>query len=99
MEWDELSVRLPQAGMELDFGGCVKEYACDSVATVLRKSGIESALVDLSGDMVALSGQANGQLWDIGIRHPGKAELAIAHIPLADAGLASARLGMCECCG
>ena len=89
VEWDELSVRLPQAGMELDFGGCVKEYACDAVAAVLRKSGIENALVDLSGDMLALSGQANGRPWDIGIRHPGQADVAIAHIPLIAAGLAS----------
>lgn len=89
VEWDERSVRLPQVGMELDFGGCVKEYACDSVAAVLRKFGIENALVDLSGDMVALSGQATGQPWQIGIRHPGETELAIAHITLTDGGLAS----------
>ena len=48
------NVYLPRAGMELDFGGCVKEYAADSAAMQLRRHGVASALVDLAGDMVAL---------------------------------------------
>ena len=32
VEWDERSVRLPQPGMEIDFGGIGKEYAADRVA-------------------------------------------------------------------
>ena len=89
VEWDERTVRLPRAGMELDFGGCVKEYACDSVARVLRNSGISNALVDLSGDMVALSTPGSGQPWQIGIRHPGDSDRAIAQLPLTNSGLAS----------
>lgn len=89
VEWDEQAVRLPRAGMELDFGGCVKEYACDSVAKVLQEAGIGHALVDLSGDMVALSNIEHGQPWQIGIRHPGDSDRAIAEVPLANDGLAS----------
>jgi len=89
IEWDECTVRLPLAGMELDFGGCVKEYACDSAASVLRQRGIEHALVDLSGDMAALGGRGEGQPWQIGIRHPAQKNRAIARIPLASGGLAS----------
>jgi len=89
VEWDATSVRLPDKGMELDFGGCVKEYACDSAAAVLRRANIESALVDLSGDIAAVGVQASGEAWQIGIRHPGKKAGAIAHIPLACGGLAS----------
>ncbi len=89
VEWDSNSVRLPDDGMEIDFGGCVKEYACDSAATVLRQANIASALVDLSGDMAAVGVQASGEPWQIGIRHPAKKSSAIAHIPLARGGLAS----------
>lgn len=98
VQWDETTVRLPERGMELDFGGCVKEYACDSAVEVLRQQGIEYALVDLSGDMAALGGQCRsvggnsaGRVspWKIGIRHPGKRDEAIAYIPLLQGGLAS----------
>jgi len=89
VQWDEQAVQLPRVGMELDFGGCVKEYACDSVARVLREAGISNALVDLSGDMVALSNPERDQPWQIGIRHPADSDSAIAQIPLRNAGLAS----------
>lgn len=89
VEWGEQAVLLPRKGMELDFGGCVKEYACDSVARVLQEAGIGNALVDLSGDMVAMSNAVRGQPWQIGIRHPGDSDRAIAQIPLSNAGLAS----------
>ena len=100
VEWDETSVRLPRRGMELDFGGCVKEYACDSALAVLRQHGVQHALVDLSGDMAALGGQCKSSEragentervtpWQIGIRHPGERDEAIAHIPLLEGGLAS----------
>jgi len=60
--WDKVtrtdsSVALPTQGMEIDFGGCVKEYASDSAAAVLAMHGIKHALVDLAGDIAALNGQ------------------------------------------
>lgn len=89
VQWDATSVALPLAGMEIDFGGCVKEYACDSVAAVLRRLGIQHALVDLSGDMAAIGSRSDGQAWSIGIRHPSDRGSAIAQIPLRGGGLAS----------
>ena len=87
--WDESQVALPRAGMELDFGGCVKEYACDSAAAVLRRHGIRHALVDLAGDMAAVGPRADGTLWRVGIRRPGERDSAIATIELGAGGLAS----------
>jgi len=89
VEWNESSVYLPRAGMEIDFGGYVKEYACDSVAKALTEAGIENALVDLAGDMAALGKQADGRPWDIGIRHPHKRMRAVARVELRSASLAS----------
>jgi thiamine biosynthesis lipoprotein len=89
VQWSSESILLPEPGMEIDFGGCVKEYACDSVASSLKAEGLESGLVDLAGDMVAIGAQPNGDPWQVGIRHPEKKQRAIAGIPLADAALAS----------
>lgn len=85
----ERSVQLPQAGMELDMGGYVKEYACDSVTTVLRDHNIEHALVNLAGDMAFTGAQGDGKDWQIGIRHPREEQHAIATIALRGGGLAT----------
>lgn len=89
VQWDGNNVYLPRPGMELDFGGCVKEYAADSAAQALRRRGITSALVDLAGDMVAIGTPTGGRGWPVGIRHPDKKDSALAHVFLPEGGLAS----------
>ena len=44
VEWDGLALRLPQAGMELDFGGFGKEYAADRAASLLQGLGATSGM-------------------------------------------------------
>ncbi len=44
---------LETAGMALDLGGIGKGFAGDAALAVLRERGIERALVDLGGDLVA----------------------------------------------
>lgn len=89
VQWDENSVYLPRSGMELDFGGCVKEYAADCAAIQLRGHGVISALVDLAGDMAAVGAPAGARGWPVGIRHPVNKGTAVAHVVLPDGGLAS----------
>ncbi len=89
LRWDRESVTLTEPGMELDFGGCVKEYACDSAAAQLRQAGVEAALVDLAGDMAMFGTPPGTSAWEIGIRHPRHHEQAIAHIALSGGALAS----------
>ena len=83
---DEDSVYLPERGMELDFGGCVKEYAADSAAVQLRRSGVVAALVDLAGDMAAVGIPAGMSGWPVGIRHPVEKERAVARVLLPEGG-------------
>jgi len=83
------TVRLPVAGMELDFGGFGKEYAVDRAATVLREAGAASGLVNLAGDLAVLGPQPDGSPWRIGVRHPRRDDRAIATVPLASGALAT----------
>ncbi|MEH6568756.1 MAG: FAD:protein FMN transferase [Halioglobus sp.] len=92
--WDKVihdgeSVYLPEPGMELDFGGYVKEYACDAAAGILKRHGISSALVDLGGDMATTGNQADGTPWVVGIRHPETPGQAIAQVSVGAGGLAT----------
>ncbi|MGH7729925.1 MAG: FAD:protein FMN transferase [Candidatus Eiseniibacteriota bacterium] len=59
--------------VRIDLGGIAKGYAVDVAAESLKAHGVTDALVDLSGNMVALgsSGGAGGAGgWRIGIRDP-----------------------------
>ena len=89
VERNARAVRLPRAGMEIDFGGIGKEYAADRAATILRDAGISHALVNLAGDVRALGTQADGAPWRIGIRHPRRERAAIAYVDLADGAVAT----------
>ena len=88
LDWNTDSVSLPDAGMELDFGCVVKEYACDCVIAALSKLGVTRALVDLAGDIATLGTPPGESAWQVGIRHP-RAEGAIATVGLAAQSLAS----------
>ncbi len=89
VEWSDSSIRLPRAGMEIDFGGIGKEYAADRAATICRERGIAHGLVDLGGDVRAIGTQPGGAPWRVGIRHPRVPGSAIAGIDLVDAALAT----------
>lgn len=45
LRWDRPRLVLPTPGMELDFGGFVKEYAADRVAELARSLGHTSGIV------------------------------------------------------
>ena len=89
VEWSERSVRLPRAGMEVDFGGIGKEYAADRVATILLGHGMRHGFVNLGGDIRAIGPQPDGTPWRAGIRHPRVDGVAIAAFDLAEGALAT----------
>ena len=89
VEWDGLALRLPQAGMELDFGGFGKEYAADRAASLLQGLGATSGSVNLGGDLRVLGPQPDGQPWRIGIAHPRHPGQVVASLPLMEGALAT----------
>ncbi len=89
VEWTTRSVRLPRAGMEIDFGGIGKEYAADRAATICLEAGIRHGLVDLAGDVRALGPQESGAPWRVGISHPREPGNVIAYVELAGGAVAT----------
>ena len=82
-------VSLPEAGMEIDLGGFGKEYAADRTAAVMLSHGLHHAFVNLGGDVVVTGPQANGESWQLGIRHPRDADAMIATLPIASGAIAT----------
>ena len=90
VEWDEHSIRLPVAGMELDFGGIGKEYAADRAAAILRECGIAHALVNLAGDVRVIGTRPDGTPWRVGIQHPRERAGVIATVEVVDGAVRAA---------
>ena len=82
-------LRFTVPGMELDFGGIVKEYAVDRVAALLHDAGVAHGFVNLGGDVRALGPQPDGSPWRIGIRHPREPGALLITLELATGALAS----------
>jgi thiamine biosynthesis lipoprotein len=89
VRWSRPRIVLPLPGMELDFGGFVKEYAVDCVTDLCRARGIAHGMVDLGGDLRAIGPHPNGRPWIVGIRDPRAPERAMARLALSDWGLAT----------
>lgn len=55
--------------VKLDFGGMAEGVAVEAVRDVLRRHGIDRALLTMGGDIYAM-GDAGGRPWRVGIRDP-----------------------------
>ena len=55
--------------LALDFGGYLKGVALDRAAATLRAQGINNALINIGGNLMAL-GSKHGEPWRVGIQHP-----------------------------
>lgn len=67
----EMMVSSRNPAVHLDLGGYAKGYALDRAAELLRKQGINNALINIGGNIVAL-GKHGERAWRIGIQHPRK---------------------------
>ena len=67
-----------QGGTTLDMGAVAKGYAADRIISLLKENGVESAIIDLGGN-VALIGE-----FSVGIRSPFNPDELYAKIVLKD---------------
>lgn len=65
-------VRLPRAGMALDFGGWGKEWAVDAVAQLAIQSGVANALIDFGHDIRGLGAPPGRPAWHVGLEDPAR---------------------------
>ena len=89
VEWRGGRVRLPQSGMEIDFGGIGKEYAADRAGKVLIERGAVHGLVNLGGD-VRVIGAPEGGPWRIAVQDPrGAPGETLARLDVSNGALAT----------
>jgi thiamine biosynthesis lipoprotein len=90
VDWDGRQVRLPLAGMEIDFGGIGKEYAADRAVARMQELGAQHGLVNLGGDVRIIGARPDGAAWKVGVQDPrGEAGVAIAALPVSAGAMAT----------
>lgn len=87
--WQSPVLEFPVPGMEIDFGGVVKEYAVDRAAALCWEIGIRHGMVNLGGDIKIIGPHANGNPWRVGIRHPRSKDGILQTLEMRAGALAS----------
>lgn len=82
------TVRFARAGVRIDLGGFAKGYAVDNAAAIVRRHGIEHAMVCAGGDS-RIVGDRRGRPWTVGVRDPRRAGEIVAVLPLQDAAIST----------
>lgn len=82
-------VDLPAAHTRLDLGGIGVGYALDRAGMVLRERGITSALLDVSGDLLAIGSPPGRLAWEVGIADSREDGVEIATAQLCNQALAT----------
>lgn len=80
----EATIFLKKPNMIMDFGGVAKGYAADKVAGLLKKRGIEDAIVALAGDIRLIGKRPDGSPWRVGVQHPREKDKALTVLDLSD---------------
>jgi uncharacterized protein (TIGR03663 family) len=85
LDAEGLTVGVTAPGVVLDLGGVGKGYALDRMAAVLRKWGIECALVHGGrSTALALGGSPSGDAWHVSLTPPGADEAAVPQAAIRD---------------
>ena len=87
--WQRPLLSFSVPGMEIDFGGIVKEYAVDRAASICRAHGVKNGVINLGGDINVIGPRADNTPWRVGIRHPRNKEGIFDTVSLYQGALAS----------
>lgn len=85
----DCTVMLKEKGMRIGFGGIGKGYAAEMAKALLKKEGVESGIVNASGDLTAWGYQADKKAWTIGIANPDNAHLPFSYMNITDMAIAT----------
>jgi thiamine biosynthesis lipoprotein len=83
------TVFLKEKGMRIGFGGIGKGYAAERAKAVLKERGVNSGIVNASGDLTVWGHQPNGQKWTIGIADPERNDLPFSYLEITDTAIAT----------
>lgn len=98
LDSERRNVQLTRPGMRLDLGGIGMGFAADAAMRILRQEGIDSAMIDASGDILVSGPPPGRRAWRVEVERLRSAPLGSAgredavssqptHIDLVDAAV------------
>lgn len=82
-------VRLPRAGMAIDFGGWGKEFSVDQVIGLAQQHGLGAVMVDFGHDIRTLGVPPDRPAWHVGLEDPKSPGTLRGSIAVAGQAVAS----------
>ena len=89
LDAENTSVFLKEKGMRIGFGGIGKGYAAEKAKQVMQSMGVESGIVNASGDLTAWGYQPNGEQWTIGIANPNSKAAIFSYMNITNMAVAT----------
>ncbi len=65
-----LEVKLPKKNQAIDLGAIAKGYAADEVKKIFEKHAIQSAFIDIGGNILTIGTKPDGSKWKMGVQNP-----------------------------
>jgi thiamine biosynthesis lipoprotein len=89
LDREDKTVLLKEKGMRIGFGGIGKGYAAEKAKQVMKELGIESGVVNASGDLTTWGYQPNGKPWTIGIVNPDAKDRIFSYMDISNMAVAT----------
>lgn len=89
LDRENCSVFLKEKGMRIGFGGIGKGYAAEMAKKVLIKRGVQSGIINASGDLCAWGLQPDGRKWTIGVADPDAPSSVFSYMDISDRAVAT----------
>ena len=71
-------------GMEIDLGGIAKGYAGQQAAELLKSNGVDSAIINMGGNVQTVGSKYDGSDWKVAIRDPDDESKYIGYVTVSD---------------
>lgn len=89
LDREKSTVFLKEKGMRIGFGGIGKGYAAERAKLIMKRLGVESGVVNASGDLTAWGLQSNGKPWTVGIANPEAKHEVFSYMSITDMAVAT----------
>ena len=76
-------------GQKVDLGGIAKGWASETICTILREHGVESALLYLGGSVQTLGSKPDGSPWRVGVQNPDGSENHLGILSVGECAVVS----------
>ncbi|WP_461448517.1 FAD:protein FMN transferase [Mucilaginibacter sp.] len=89
LDHEKCKVYLREEGMRIGFGGIGKGYAAERAKQVMKLQGVESGVVNASGDLTTWGLQPSGKQWNIAIADPNSSNEAFSYMEISNMAAAT----------